>query len=601
MTSRGSRKRKQQQSRASEDLQNFPYERRISLADVRRFLPPLDPIHPTEHIKAELEQEILQIPNWTSECWPYIRSRCSIDTITSDLTFRIPKRQMYRLDYVKECALNIFRLFATPMKLNICFGYLLKNVEVGSDDAPFRYYTQSNNTSVTGDLVFLYSEQDVRNALQLIEATEVFETLMVQSGLTTKWLFAGLLAVTFKVYTMHTKLLLGGGDEKEQCCCRQPIPKELKEDRNILSLETTKDTHLRSSHCMFKCIALTLEKKQKHNRSKQSSIQARQLADKFALNCLGVDPLCYDGSICQEQIEMLEAYFKVRIYLSRITGQASAKLQTIKGGRQILRKGNVKSMLLSTVVRAPCLHLFNSNWPIVYCCVHGRHAMLIKNIKLFAHFFPCASCGKVFTTQKRLNKHLKGAERCRIFSSSINDDGVSPLIRRNNDDDKQREYTVGGAYLPPDSIYDELIAYGIDCPAELKYAPHHIIAIDTEQCFEELTDAWETRHVKALNKLHMVNFALASNVPGISQDEKCFYAIDLDSPADLSRQMLMKILSIAKRSYQLHLERYSETLNHLELMSEVSRQSDLFDFWTPLAQRLKRKLRTIPVFTFNGR
>ena len=62
----------------------YPYEKHVTVEDVRRYLPAIDPVQITAEILSTLSDELLAIPNFEADVWSYVRTAVSIDRITAD-------------------------------------------------------------------------------------------------------------------------------------------------------------------------------------------------------------------------------------------------------------------------------------------------------------------------------------------------------------------------------------------------------------------------------------------------------------------------------------------------------------------------------------
>jgi len=136
----------------------------------------------------------------------------------------------------------IFRKQRNAFKINISFGFILKNIETQEK----RYYYPSQNGFIFDQPLVVANEDDLQRVLQSVGEVDWIEYARKEKP-NSKWQVAHLTNVAFHVYSLVNRPI-GRGERK--------LPSWLVENRGLDALERDKRTGklYNDNLCYFRCL-----------------------------------------------------------------------------------------------------------------------------------------------------------------------------------------------------------------------------------------------------------------------------------------------------------------------------------------------------------
>ena len=436
----------------------------------------------------EDELECIQ-RNWTS-----IRSH----TIHQKLT-DIYNERITDLTNLKEIIESIFKEQTTAFKLNLSFGFILKNNETGE----VRYYYPSQNGFVFQEPLLIANQEDLENLLNKVADTDWLEYIRKQKP-NSKWRVSLTCSVGIYIYKIPEMPIGRGGFF---------LPSFIVENRGVDALERNKQTgNVYEDHlCYFRCLARHKGFEVKNLEKKTKALKAQYFETLTDNEVKG-----FEG-VTLNDLHRLDTLYGIHTYVYALElptpGCQHPVARLVHRPRKILTKTESENAMK--------LNLY------------GNHFSYIKNMEKFSKCYQCARCAKIFKRCFNLQRHEPTCDARVKF--------VYP----------------GGVYTPPKSIYDKLEEEGIKVPEDMKFSKY-FATFDIEVYYPRSTTLPAKRPKLEFTAEHqLLSVSVASNIPGYL-DPKCLIVggPSEEDARETVDQLISYLNEISDTAYQLEQKRY---------------------------------------------
>ena len=464
-------------------------------ADVNRE----DPVQcPTdvENLWNDCEEEELEC---LRQHWSSIRTH----TIHQKLT-DIYNERISNLTDLKEIIQSIFEQQTSAFKLNLSFGFLLRNSETGE----VRYYYPSQNGFVFQEPLLIANHEDLENLLKKVADTDWLEYIRKQKP-NSKWRVSLTCSVGIYVYKLPEMPIGRGGFF---------LPSFIVENRGVDGLEKNHQTgkpyqdHL----CYFRCVARHKGFEVKNLERKTKALKAQYFQTLTDNEVRG-----FEG-VTLSDLHRLDEIFGIHTYVYALElptpGCKHPVARLVHRPRKILTKAESEKALKLNI--------------------YGNHFSYIKNMEKFSKCYECARCTKIFKRCFNLQRH---EVKC---------------------DARVKFVYPGGVYTPPKSIYDKLEEEGIQVPEDLKYSKY-FGTFDIEVYYPKCELPAKRPKLEFTAQHQLLSVSVASNIPGYL-DPKCLIVggPSEEDAKETVNQLISYLNEISDTAYQLEQKRY-ESLKQL--------------------------------------
>ena len=451
--------------------------------------------------------------------WPQIRTRFSRQN-------RLQDWYNFRLSTISPTSLReqLSRIFAdqtTVFKVNLSFGFILRNTETGD----LQYHHPFANNNLVLEQPFLVSNQDdLERAIQEISNIDFLEWVRQQRP-NSKWVVDLVTNVTWFIWKLRDHPI-GRGSH---------LPGYIAENHGIAPLDRNHNTGklYQDNLCFFRCLALhngchtkNLERDTKHYY--QQYREAGLVKKKF-------------NGVKLSELDELEKLYEVNIQVYNL-----APTQT-HGEEQEEEEEETTPDIAATLVRRSHRHYEST----LYLNLYEKHFSYIKDLARYSKSFCCSRCGKYWKRASNLRQHEKTC------------------------DGKVQLKYPGGAYHVPKTIFEELEDEGILVPEEARYFPYR--ATFDFECYFNKEKAEELKNTEKLNwqSVHVpLSVSVCSNVPEY-QEPKCF--VSSGDPKEFIEEFIQYLVSVSTKSSSLLREKYApvfEALNDAAVFSRGETNED---------------------------
>ena len=392
---------------------------------------------------------------------------------------------------------NIFTDQSTVFKLNVSFGFILRNNETG---ALQYYYASRNNEQVFEEPFQINTAADLQQVREALLNLDVLEWVR-QRRPNSKWVVEQVTNVTFFV----TKLRghpIGRGTY---------LPSYLAKNHGLVALDRNCNNGKVYSDnlCFFRALAL-------HNGCHQKNLErdAQHYCERYRKFFPEKNKFC--GVKLKELID-LEHLYEVNISVYSLE-------PTKPDGDEGEEDREKEEEDFAPEIAAQLIHHSLCHYPsTLYLNLYQNHFSYIKDLKKYAKSYSCSRCGTLWKHVGKLNRHERTCEA------------------------KVSYQFPGGAYKTPPTIFQLLEDEGLTVPEHLKFFPYRA-TFDFECMFTPETDlndteklTWDAKHIS-------LSVSVCSNVPDYDQP-KCFVS-DGDSK-QLVKEMLEHLVKTSEQSYDL--------------------------------------------------
>ena len=360
------------------------------------------------------------------------------------------------------------------------------------------------------------NQHDLDTLLDFL-ASQDFPSHLKDQRPNTKWVIERI--VGLRIHLVMTTYSLGNPPN---------LPDYIKNNRYIIGLEMEKDENhakIYKDHlCFFRCLAIAKFEKTRHN----CNLKAKELFDQYCEH-FRVNPQDFKG-VELIDFPQLETFYETQLFVMFSKEDGSAKT----------------------------IYLSQASFSTkIYINLYENHLSLITDIKMYSKQFICNRCQKVST---------------RILDSK----------RHQSKCDANVKYVFpGSVYRNKLSAFEELEEMGVRVREEDKYEKW-FVCYDFEayqRDFREGIDqAEETESEKGTswNKVHVpVSFSVECNLEGVDTVH-----VSIKDPEELVSQLVGTLLEMAKKKYEVCVERYEyifEQLEQLKVQEMMRLQEDMLD------------------------
>ena len=458
--------------------------------------------------------------------WSSIRTH----TIHQKLT-DIYNERISNLTDLREIIQSIFEQQTSAFKLNLSFGFLLRNSETGE----VRYYYPSQNGFVFQEPLLIANHEDLENLLKKVADTDWLEYIRKQKP-NSKWRVSLTCCVGVYIYKLPEMPIGRGGFF---------LPSFIVENRGVDGLEKNHQTgkpyqdHL----CYFRCLARHKGFDLKNLERKTKALKAQYFQTLTDNEVKGFEGITFND------LHRLDQIFGIHTYVYALElptpGCKHPVARLVHRPRKILSKAESKSAMK--------LNLY------------GNHFSYIKNMSSYTKSYECGRCTKIFKRPFDLQRH---EVKC---------------------DARVKFVYPGGLYTPPKSIYDKLEEEGIKVPEDMKFSKY-FATFDIEVYYPKSNTLPTKRPKLEFTAEHrLLSVSVAANVPGYL-DPKCLI-VEGDQEKDgeeLVKELVTYLNEISDTAYQLEQKRYeplkqliTETIksdpSHPSEQGSVSEEEDTED------------------------
>ena len=388
----------------------------------------------------------------------------------------------------------MFNQQKSRFKINVSFGFVLRN----SETAAFRYYHSSHNQGRMLEApILITSQEDFNQFLDTIAHEDILEWARQQRP-NTKWVV---------VMVTNMTVFINKLPDHPIGCPNLNLPEYIKNNKFILGMDKHMKRHIpyNDQLCFFRCVAVqqgvSYKESQKHLED-----AVRHLFDQL----IGGNPAQFDG-VNLKDIPELEKKLEMCINVYQL----------------VERDGIVVAELVQRSYR-DYKEVMNLN-------LFEEHFSLITNMDQYVKSFRCTTCGKLWKTYRKLNKHQATCEAA-----------------------TKKDYP-GGVYRPEPTVFDLLEQEGIMVDEEDRYYPYRIV-FDFECYFDKQHIPASTEKLEWKAKHEPLSVSVKSNTLGFTET-KCF--ITGGEPEVLVHEMLTYMLRIQDTAQAIMREVHQDSYNQL--------------------------------------
>jgi hypothetical protein len=309
-----------------------------------------------------------------------------------------------------EMVRYLYRQQTTAFKINLSFGFILRNIETGV----LRYYHSSENNARLFDVPHLIrTEEDLERFLEELSRHDILEYIRQQRP-DTKWVVHLLTNVTFYL----SKLI------QHPIGARVVLPDHILKNRAVVALVGGANGAYTDKLCLFRCLSVhrrapdvqaveVLAKTYYHQY-----LQYRQMASKD-----------FQG-VCLDDLMVLEQLFSLNVYVYDL---------------QETEAGDIAARL---VRRSPYSYQETMNLNL-----YEDHFSYVSDMEKYSHSFLCSKCDRLWKHVGMLHRHERTSTGDVIYKYP---DGVyhTPQTVLDRLEDEGIDVPAEDRYYPYRATYD---------------------------------------------------------------------------------------------------------------------------------------------------
>ena len=258
---------------------------------------------------------------------------------------------------------NFFYNLKCAAKVNLAFGFILKNLE----DGRYRYFYAHENNTLLDRSQLVCTKDDLTKLKNIVNQTDVIESCTAER-MNTKWRFYKLTNLT--VFAALLKDIPMG--------CRDAVlPDPLLKNHtvNCLTFEQNTRQPYNDNLFLFRALALHL-----HGNEKLEE-ETNKLFNCYLEKKGGIEPATFQG-VCVDDIPLVEDLIQVNIFLYDID----------------IVDGSIVGELARRSVQKYC--------NTVRLLRYNNHICYVSNINALFKAYRCSTCNQFFNKTGNLERHL---------------------------------------------------------------------------------------------------------------------------------------------------------------------------------------------------
>ena len=349
--------------------------------------------------------------------WHQIRTRFNrqnrlLDWYNYRLSSPQPQEVIQHLD-------EIFNDQSTVFKLNVSFGFILRNNETG---ALQYYYASRNNDQVFEEPFQITTSADLPHVREALQNLDVLEWVR-QRRPNSKWVVQQVTNITFFITKIRGHPIGRGTD----------LPAYLAENHGLVALDRNQQTGkvYNDNLCFFRALAL-------HNgcHTKNLERDAKHYYEKYRETLFDRKKFC---GVKLKELPDIEHLFEVNIFVHALE---PIKPDGGEGDENIEKEEED----FAPEIAARLIHRSLCHYPrTLYLNLYQNHFSYIKDLKKYAKSYSCSRCGTLWKHVGKLNRHEQTCEAKVLYQFP------------------------GGAYKTPLTLFQLLEDEGLTIPDHLKF------------------------------------------------------------------------------------------------------------------------------------
>ena len=398
---------------------------------------------------------------------------------------------------------EIFADQSSVFKLNVSFGFILRNNETG--DLEY-YYASRNNEQVFEEPFQIATATDLQQVRESLQKLDVLEWVR-QRRPNSKWVVEQVTNVTFFVTKLRGYPMGRGTD----------LPDYLSKNNGLLPLDRNHQTGKIYSDnlCFFRALAL-------HNGCQPKNLErdAKHYYEQYRETRPEKKRFC---GVKLKELPELEHLYEVNIFVYSLG-------PTKPDGEEGEDDTEKDDQDFFPEIAAQLIHRSLCHYPsTLYLNLYQNHFSYIKDMKKYTKSYCCSRCGMYWKHVGMLHRHERTCEA------------------------KVHFQFPGGAYKTPPTIFQLLEDEGFTIPDHLKYFPYRA-TFDFECMFNRQTGLNNTEKLTWNAKHIPLSVSVCSNVPTFEQP-KCF--VSTGNSKELAKEMVDYLVEISQKSSDLMKEEFS--------------------------------------------
>ncbi|KAK3705281.1 hypothetical protein QZH41_008170 [Actinostola sp. cb2023] len=442
------------------------------------------------------------VRNVVREHWRGIRTRQSRRNRIQDwYNFRL---ESYERHVFQQFLDQILADQSTVFKLNLSFGFVLRNTETGN----LQYHHASvNNHRVFEQLFLIGNVRDIEQVVNAIHDLDITEWVKQQRP-NSKWIVDVVTNVCFYVSKIR-------GHPIGRSVLLPPF---ILNNRGVCALDCSDKSGqpYRDQLCFFRCLAL-------HNGCHLKNLErdTKHYFERY-LERFPQEAGIFQG-IKLEELSELEKQYEINIAVYSLEPDNSDENEA-----EDLDRPEIIAHLVQRSHRHFTTTL-NLN-------LYKHHFSYIKSLPRYSKSYRCSRCDKYWKHVGMLHRHERTCEA------------------------KVRYRFPGSTYKTPKTIFDLLEDEGIAIPESYRYFPYRATfdfecMLNREECPNDTKKlSWVAKHIP-------LSASVCSNVPSYYKPQ-CFVT-DGDSK-DLVKHMIDYLVQISQESYNLLKEQFAEVFTAID-------------------------------------
>ena len=273
--------------------------------------------------------------------------------VVQNLTAQVIEEKLDRVLDKLKCA----------AKLNLAFGFILKNIE----DGKFRYFYAHENNTLLEQSKLVSNKDDMTKLKEILKKTDVIESCTKERS-NTKWRFFKLTNLTIFAALLRD-IPMG--------CKDAVLPEPLLKNHTVNCLTFEKNTRepYKDNLCLFRALALHL-----HGNERLEE-ETSKLFNLFLINSPNPDPSKFQG-VSMDDIPSVEDIVGINIFLYDIDLVDGAMVGEL--ARRSIKKYEKNVQLIR----------------------YNSHICYVDNIHALFKAFRCPTCDTYFQKTGNLERHL---------------------------------------------------------------------------------------------------------------------------------------------------------------------------------------------------